>query len=160
MLDVVAKLTGTTTADVQTKRAAGKTFAQIAAEKNVSSSAVVAEALKVRESLLAEKVADGTITQAQADAALGNMKTRLTDRVNTANADCDGTGAGGGGRAAAWAAVAAWRWRYGRRTRRGLAPTAPPPRSSTTREFEGQAPRAPALLRVRGPSWDTETDAR
>ena len=35
-------------ADVQTKRAAGKTFAQIAAEKNVSSAAVVAEALKVR----------------------------------------------------------------------------------------------------------------
>jgi len=97
LLDVVAKLTGTTAADVQTKRAAGKTFAQIAAEKNVSSSAVVAEALKVRESLLDQKVADGTITQAQADTAIGNMKTRLTDRVNTANADCDGSGAGGGG---------------------------------------------------------------
>ena len=97
MLDVVAKLTGTTAADVQTKRAAGKTFAQIAAEKNVSSSAVVAEALKVRKTLLDKKVADGTITQAQADTALGNMKTRLTDRVNTANADCDGTGAGAGG---------------------------------------------------------------
>jgi len=95
MIDVVAKLTGTTAADVQTKRAAGKTFAQIAAEKNVSSAAVVAEALKVREALLDQKVADGTITQAQADAALGNMKTRLTDRVNTANADCDGSGAGG-----------------------------------------------------------------
>jgi hypothetical protein len=96
MLDVVAKLTGTTAADVQTKRAAGKTFAQIAAEKNVSSAAVVAEALKVRKTLLAEKVAAGAITQAQADTALGNMKTRLNDRVNTANADCDGSGAGGG----------------------------------------------------------------
>ena len=118
MLDVVAKLTGTSTADVQAKRAAGKTFAQIAAEKNVSSSAVVAEALKVRQSLLAEKVKAGAITQAQADTALANMKTRLTERVDTANPDCDGTGNGSGGGMGAGAALAA-AWSR-RRTRRGL----------------------------------------
>jgi len=96
LLDIVAKLTGMSTADVSAKRAEGKTFAQIAAEKNVDSAAVVAEALKVRESLLASKVKSGAITQAQADAALANMKTRLTQRVDTANADCDGTGTGAG----------------------------------------------------------------
>jgi len=98
MLDVVAKLTGMSTTDVQAKRAEGKTFAQIADEKNVSSAAVVAEALKVRKSLLTEKVAAGTVTQAQADAALTNMETRLKDRVDTANPDCDGTGNGSGSR--------------------------------------------------------------
>ncbi|NTU71130.1 MAG: hypothetical protein HGB10_04850 [Coriobacteriia bacterium] len=97
LLDVVSKLTGMSTAEVTAERAAGKTFTQIAAAKNVDSSAVIAEALKVRESLLAEKVAAGTITQAQADTALENMKARVTSRVDTVNADCDGTGSGSGG---------------------------------------------------------------
>lgn len=96
VLDVVAKLTGTSAADVQTKRAAGKTFSQIAAEKNISSAAVVAEALKVHTSLLADKVTAGAITQVQADAALSNMETNLKTRVDTANPDRDGTGSGSG----------------------------------------------------------------
>ena len=37
LLDVVAKLTGKTTADVTAERQAGKTFTQIAAENDVSS---------------------------------------------------------------------------------------------------------------------------
>lgn len=98
LLDVVAKLTGSTTAEITSQRADGKTFAQIAAGKNVSASDVVAEALKVRKTLLAEKVAAGAITQAQADAALSTMETRLNDRVNSANAACDGSGQGGMGR--------------------------------------------------------------
>lgn len=96
ILDVVAKLTGTSAADVQTQRQSGMTFAQIAAAQNVDSAAVVAEALKVRQALLAEKVKAGDITQAQSDAALANMKTRITTRVNSANAGCDGSGGGMG----------------------------------------------------------------
>jgi len=96
LLDVVAKLTSKTTAEVTADRQAGKTFTQIAAEKNVSSAAVVDEALKVRTTILADKVKAGTITQAQADAALAQMKTRLTDRVDSVNTACDGTGSGGG----------------------------------------------------------------
>ena len=100
MLDVVAKLTGQTTAQVVTERQAGKTFTQIAAEKNVSANAVVDEALKVRQAALADKVKSGTITQTQADAALSTMKTRLTDRVDDVNTSCNGAGGGGMGRGA------------------------------------------------------------
>jgi hypothetical protein len=95
LLDVVAKLTGQTTEQVAAERATGKTFTQIAADKNVSSAALVGEALKVREQVLATKVKAGSITQAQADTALTTMKTRITQRVSDPTA-CTGTGSGGG----------------------------------------------------------------
>lgn len=95
LLDVVAKLTGQTTAQVQAERATGKTFTQIAADKNISAATVVDEALQVRQAVLAEQVKSGAITQAQADAALATMKTRLTQRVSDPSA-CAGGGAGGG----------------------------------------------------------------
>jgi hypothetical protein len=98
LLDVVAKLTGKSTADVVAERQAGKTFTQIAAEKGVSSAKVVDEALKVRQNVLTAKVKDGTITQAQADAAAANMKTRLSTNVDNVNTACDGNGGGRGGR--------------------------------------------------------------
>jgi hypothetical protein len=96
LLDVVAKLTGTSTDAVVAERKAGKTFTQIAAAKNIKASAVVEEALKVRTTVLAEKVKSGAITQTQADAAAANMKTRLTTRVDSVNTACDGTGSGSG----------------------------------------------------------------
>ena len=96
LLDVVAKLTGKTTAEVTAERAAGKTFAVIAADKGVSQAAVVDSALKIRQDALSAKVKAGSITQAQADAALGNMKTRLADRVTSTNTQCGTGGAGGG----------------------------------------------------------------
>ena len=97
LLDVVAKLTGTSTGAVVAERQAGKTYTQIAAAKNIKASAVVDEALKVRTTVLTAKVKSGAITQAQADAALANMKTRLTERVSSVNTSCDGTGSGLGG---------------------------------------------------------------
>lgn len=96
LLDVVAKLTGTSTTAVIAERQAGKTYTQIAEAKGIKSAAVVDEALKVRTTVLAEKVKAGNITQAQADAAAANMKTRLTTRVDSVNTECDGTGTGGG----------------------------------------------------------------
>ncbi len=96
LVDVVAKLTGLSAADVQAKRADGQSFEQIAASKDVSTDQVVAQALAVRKQLLDEKVKAGVITQAQADAALANMKTRLESRIaNTAA--CTGQGGGGCG---------------------------------------------------------------
>jgi hypothetical protein len=97
LLDVVAKLTGKTTAAVVAERQAGKTFAQIAADKGVSQTAVVDATLKVRQDTLATKVKAGAITQTQADTALSRMKTRLADRVTSTNSACDGSGAGSGG---------------------------------------------------------------
>ncbi|MDP2182138.1 MAG: hypothetical protein Q8K99_06180 [Actinomycetota bacterium] len=91
--DVVARLTGNEVDDVIAKRTAGESFADIAAEAGVGSDAVVDEALKVRADLLSERVKDGTITQDQADAALAQMETRLTERVESTDEAC---GAGGG----------------------------------------------------------------
>ena len=105
LLDVVAKLTGLTTGEVAAERKAGKTFTQIAATKNVDASAVVAEAINARQELLSTKVKDGTITQAQSDAALAKMKARLTSRVDSTNPNCTGAGAGSGQSAGAGCAT-------------------------------------------------------
>ncbi len=99
LLDVVADLTGKSTDEITAERQAGKTFSQIAADNGVSSQAVVDEALKIRQQLLDAKVKDGTITQAQADAAAANMKTRLSGQVESVNTNCgagDGSGKGAG----------------------------------------------------------------
>jgi hypothetical protein len=100
LVDVVAKLTGQTPAQVREQRASGKTLTQIAADKNVSTSAVLSEALKVREQALSARVKSGAITQSQADTALAAMQTRITQRVNDPAA-CTGTGTGAGAGAGA-----------------------------------------------------------
>jgi len=97
LADVVADLTGLTVAQVQEKRAAGQSFTAIAKAEGVSSTAVVDEAVKVRKAVLDAKVKAGTITQAQADAALAQMTTRLQTRVDSTAAGCTGTGSGAGG---------------------------------------------------------------
>lgn len=91
LADVVAKLTGKTTADIYAERTSGKSFAAIASEKGVSSEKVVAEALKARKSALDAAVKAGTITQAQADLMYGRMDDRIPARVNST-----GPVAGGG----------------------------------------------------------------
>jgi hypothetical protein len=104
LVDVVAELTGQDTEEVLAQRADGKSFEQIAAAEGVSADKVVDEALAVRKQLLADKVAAGEITQAQADAALANMETRLTERVSTTGqfgGGRGGCGMGGGGRGGA-----------------------------------------------------------
>ena len=93
LADVVSKLTGTPVAEVREERTAGKSLAAIAGEKGVSADKVVAETLAARKAMLAGLVKQGKITQAQADAALARMTTRLTERVNSAAA-CTGAGSG------------------------------------------------------------------
>jgi hypothetical protein len=98
LLDVVATLSGKSTEDIQTARQAGQTFTQIATDNGVDTQAVVADAMKVRTQLLDAKVADGTITQAQADTALAAMQTKVTEQLQSVNTDCgNGTGCGMGG---------------------------------------------------------------
>jgi hypothetical protein len=95
--DVVAKLTGQTTAQVYTQREAGKSFADIAAAKGVSADKVTADALAARKAALAAAVKAGTITQAQADAMAARQATRIPSRItDPAPANCDGTGSGAG----------------------------------------------------------------
>lgn len=97
LADVVAKLTGQTTAQVYTQRAAGKSFADIASAKGVSADKVTADALPARKAALAAAVKAGTLTQAQADIMLARMQTRIPQRItDPAPAGCDGTGSGAG----------------------------------------------------------------
>jgi hypothetical protein len=95
--DIVAKLTGQTVAEVRADREAGKSFEAIAAEKSISADKVAAEVLAARKTAVDASVKAGTITQAQADAALARMKTRVTTKITSAApAGCDGTGSGAG----------------------------------------------------------------
>jgi len=97
LADVVAKLTGQTTAQIYTQREAGKSFADIASAKGVSADKVTADALAARKAALAASVKAGTITQAQADTMLARMQTRIPTRItDPAPAGCDGTGSGAG----------------------------------------------------------------
>jgi hypothetical protein len=83
LIDVVADLTGLSTDEVAAQRADGKSIATIAEENGVESDAVVDEAMSLRKAALDERVADGTLTQEQADAMLEQMTERLGERVDT-----------------------------------------------------------------------------
>lgn len=103
LADIVADLTGLSVEDVQAQRAEGDSIAEIAEANGVSADDVVSEALAARKALLDAKVADGTITQAQADAAYAQMTERVTERVSTTQTgrpswagSGSGRGAGGG----------------------------------------------------------------
>lgn len=96
--DIVAKLTGTSVKDVYAARENGDSFADIAATKGVSSDTLTSEVLAARKAALDAAVKAGTITQAQEDTALANMKVRVSSRITSdAPANCTGTGAGAGG---------------------------------------------------------------
>jgi hypothetical protein len=97
LADTVAKATGKPVADVRVERAAGASFASIASKAGVSADTIVSRTLARRKTLLDQAVKSGRTTQAQADAALDRMKTRLTERVDATGATaCDGSGSGGG----------------------------------------------------------------
>ncbi len=83
LIDVLADLTGLSTEEIAAERADGKSISAIAEENGVESDAVVDEALSLREEMLNDRVADGTMTQEQADAALEQMTERLGERVET-----------------------------------------------------------------------------
>ncbi len=97
LADIVAKLTGLSADQVRTDRQAGKSFEQIAGAKNVSADKVVSAALDARKAALDAAVKDGRITQAQADTAYANMKSRITTKVGSTAPGCTGAGLGSGG---------------------------------------------------------------
>lgn len=100
--DIVAKATGQTTADVRAARETGKSFADIAAAKGVSAEALTADVVDARKVALDSAVKAGTVTQAQADTALANVKTRVSAKVTSAAPEnCTGEGPGSGAGAGA-----------------------------------------------------------
>jgi hypothetical protein len=98
LVDVVAKLTGLSTTDIAAKRAEGVSLADIAESEGVSRETVLDEALAARKALLDAKVADGTITQQQADLAYDRMSERLADRIDSTETGRPAWAGGAGGR--------------------------------------------------------------
>jgi hypothetical protein len=78
----VADLLEMTQVQIQEQRLAGKSLVQIAATKNISEETLVNTIMADRQQLLQKQVTDGTITQAQADQCLTQMKERVQLAVN------------------------------------------------------------------------------
>ncbi len=81
--EAVSGLTGKTTEQVAEERAAGKTYGTIALEAGKLEE-FKAAMLEVKKEIINLRVAEGTMTQEQADAALKTIEER--------QATCDGTG--------------------------------------------------------------------
>lgn len=98
MVDILADLTGLSVDDIEDRRADGESVADIAKSEGVDPATVVDSALDVREKLLDEKVADGTIDEATKTEILDRMTDRLNDRVDSTETGPFGGGRGMGGR--------------------------------------------------------------
>lgn len=86
---IVAALTGRTVDDVTAERTDGKTYGTIANEAGVLDEFKV-QMLEQKKAILDQRVADGLLTQQQADDIYNTIKQR--------QAACDGTGSVAGGR--------------------------------------------------------------
>lgn len=103
----LAELTGFTAQEIQAKRADGKSFVQIAAEKGVTEQQLLDKVLAARKDALAASVKAGRITQAQADSMLQYMESRIkADLEWTPTPGAPGVGPGFGpgmmGRGGCW----------------------------------------------------------
>ena len=81
--EITAGLTGKTVDQVTSERATGKTYGTIASEAGKLDE-FKAQTLEQKKAILDQRVKDGNLTQAQADAMLNSIATN--------QATCDGTG--------------------------------------------------------------------
>jgi uncharacterized protein YidB (DUF937 family) len=81
-LDSAAKALGISTDDLKTDLAKGQTIAQIAKSKNVDVNKVIDALVADASAKIDQARKDGHLTQAQADKAKTDLKTRITDLVN------------------------------------------------------------------------------
>ncbi len=93
--NAIAKLFGMTPQDLYSEHSAGKTLSDIAKEKGVTDQQVIDAMLAGRREVVTQAVAEGRITQAQADWMLAQMKTMAPAMLN--NAGMGRMGAGGHG---------------------------------------------------------------
>ena len=77
----VAALLHMTTAQIQAERLAGKSLVQIAAGQGISKEILVTTILDAKRAVLANLVAEGKLTQAQADAISAQMQTQVETMV-------------------------------------------------------------------------------
>lgn len=78
----VEELLGLTDAEIHAERLAGKSLVQIAESKGVSEETLVNTILDAKKAELDELVADGKLTQAQADTMYRNMQQTVPVTVN------------------------------------------------------------------------------
>lgn len=81
-LDAVSGLLGITSDELKTELRSGKSLAEIATEKGVDTQKVIDAIVAEMTEKVNEKVAEGKITQNQADTMLANAVERVTAMVN------------------------------------------------------------------------------
>ncbi len=96
LISVAAEQLGMTEADLETALRDGKTIAAVAAEKGVDTQTIIDAYVTQLTARLDQAVANGKITQEQADAALEHARTRVTEQVNAAWQDLHHGGPSGG----------------------------------------------------------------
>ena len=82
-LEAAATALGITEAELRTALHGGATLAQVAAGEGVGVDTLVAALVEAERTRVAQAVADGRITQAQADERLADVTERVTERVNS-----------------------------------------------------------------------------
>ncbi len=98
-LSIVAEQLGIDQAELMTELQAGKTIAQLAEEKGISTDDIIAAVVAARQEMLTSAVEAGTLTQAQADARLALVQAdaeALLDKTFTFS-EGNGRGFGMGG---------------------------------------------------------------
>lgn len=96
-LAIVAEQLGIEQTELVTELQAGKTIAQLAEEKGVSTDDIVAAVVAARQETLTSAVEAGNLTQAQADARLALLQADAEALLNKTFTFTDGRGAGMGG---------------------------------------------------------------
>jgi polyhydroxyalkanoate synthesis regulator phasin len=81
-LDAAASYLGLTEDQLRTQLRSGKTLADVAKAQGKSVDGLIDALVAATKKDLDDAVADGRLTQAQADQILADMKQRITDRVN------------------------------------------------------------------------------
>jgi hypothetical protein len=95
-LELFAELTGLTEEEIREAKQAGQSFAKIAEEAGVSSDALIDEMYGEQLSTIEERLADGLITDEQAQWMEDNMRERIEERVMSEGAGHRGPGMPGG----------------------------------------------------------------
>ena len=85
--EAVAELLGMTPEELHDAKEAGSSLADIAESQGVAVDEVIQTIVDEKAEHLAEEVAEGDLTQAQADARLAEIEARTADRVNGVDAD-------------------------------------------------------------------------
>jgi len=80
--EVLAQALGMTTDELHTALESGKTIAQVAADQGVDVQVVIDALTAGMTSHINEEVANGELTQEEADAKLADLSARITDMVN------------------------------------------------------------------------------